>query len=504
VVYPLTAAGTQYLKPAAKWCADVRQADGTRQRVRLSANKAAAQVMLADLLKRIENEKAGLHTPFADHQKLPLAGLLADYRRHHRDKNNTAKQAEQAVRRCEKVFAGCDAVSLSDLDPDAVGRWLGEQRERPKGGISPQTHNHYVTALKAFGNWLVAARKSADNPFRFLGKLNVEVDIRRSRRPLSADEFARLLAAAAAGKSFRGVSGPDRVMLYTVASFTGLRASELASLTAASFALGATPPVVTVAAAYSKHRREDKVPLHPELVEQLRPWLAGFAPDVQLWPGKWAAQFTAGAMIRKDLDSARMVWVGEATADAERAERERSDFLAYRDREGNTADFHALRHTFITNLVKAGVQPKDAKELARHSTITLTMDRYAHVSLHDTAVAKLNAPRANAAAPDALPDALPGDGGGELVRAGDNPAGEGESREVPEISGRDGGCGEVRRVHPEGFDTPCGCPGNSGTSALQLFGRCKIRCSGRSGPALRVRGVPHSRTTGKVGGTSCR
>jgi hypothetical protein len=61
------------------------------------------------------------------------------------------------------------------------------------------------------------------------------------------------------------------------------------------------------------------------------------------------------------------------------------------------ADFHALRHTFITELVRAGVAPKDAKELARHSTITLTMDRYAHVGIRDTAaaVAKLNLPTHN-------------------------------------------------------------------------------------------------------------
>lgn len=38
-------------------------------------------------------------------------------------------------------------------------------------------------------------------------------------------------------------------------------------------------------------------------------------------------------------------------------------------------------------MVKAGVGPKDAKELARHSTITLTMDRYAHVSLEGSAAA---------------------------------------------------------------------------------------------------------------------
>src|SRR5262249_34951107 len=40
---------------------------------------------------------------------------------------------------------------------------------------------------------------------------------------------------------------------------------------------------------------------------------------------------------------------------------------------------------FITRLVRAGVKPKEAQALARHSTITLTMDRYAHTGLHDVA-----------------------------------------------------------------------------------------------------------------------
>lgn len=200
---PAARDGTKYLKPAAKWCADVRQADGTRRRVRLSPNKAAAQVMLAELLKKIENRKAGLHTPFTDHQRLPLRELLADYRRHHQDKGNTPKRADQTVRRCEKAFAGYEAVQLSDLDSAAAEKWLGGQR-KARGGLSPQTHNHYVTALKAFGNWLVAARKAPENPFRFLTKLNVEVDVRRVRRPLSADEFARLLAAAAVDRRSAG------------------------------------------------------------------------------------------------------------------------------------------------------------------------------------------------------------------------------------------------------------------------------------------------------------
>ena len=42
-------------------------------------------------------------------------------------------------------------------------------------------------------------------------------------------------------------------------------------------------------------------------------------------------------------------------------------------------DFHALRHQFLSDLASSGVHPKVAQELARHSTITLTMDRYSQV-----------------------------------------------------------------------------------------------------------------------------
>jgi hypothetical protein len=63
----------------------------------------------------------------------------------------------------------------------------------------------------------------------------------------------------------------------------------------------------------------------------------------------------------------------------------RADVIAagipYFDDDGLVADFHSLRHTFITNLAAGGVHPKTAQALARHSTITLTMDRYTH-SLH--------------------------------------------------------------------------------------------------------------------------
>ncbi len=113
---------------------------------------------------------------------------------------------------------------------------------------------------------------------------------------------------------------------------------------------------MTVSAGYSKRRREDTVPLRADLAQALRFFLATMAPATQAFripnDHKKAAQ-----MFRADVEAAG---------------------IAYRDASGLVADFHSLRHTFISNLAASGVHPKTAQQLARHSTITLTMDRYTH------------------------------------------------------------------------------------------------------------------------------
>jgi len=57
------------------------------------------------------------------------------------------------------------------------------------------------------------------------------------------------------------------------------------------------------------------------------------------------------------------------------------------------ADFHALRHTFVTFLSRSGLTVKQAQALARHSTPTLTFGTYCHVTEAELgeAVAKLPA-----------------------------------------------------------------------------------------------------------------
>ena len=57
--------------------------------------------------------------------------------------------------------------------------------------------------------------------------------------------------------------------------------------------------------------------------------------------------------------------------------------ITYRDDSGRVVDFHALKHTFISNLERHGVHPKTAQNLARHGSISLTMDCYSHMLKED-------------------------------------------------------------------------------------------------------------------------
>ncbi len=107
-----------------------------------------------------------------------------------------------------------------------------------------------------------------------------------------------------------------------------------------------------------------------------------------------AADGAGAIMVRADLAAARATWLQEAEGKpVEHEAREKSDTLKDEDSAGRIVDFHALRHTFISNLAAGGVHPKIAQALARHSTIALTMDRYTHLEVAN-----------QAAALDALPD----------------------------------------------------------------------------------------------------
>ncbi len=387
------------------WRGKFKGADGKSRTVTLSDDRDTAESMLADHVKRSRREAAGDVDPFEAHRKRPLADHVADFRQYLESKANTSGHVRQTCSRIEAAFNACHFTKLADLSAGRVSNWLADQR---KAGLSIATSNHHWRAIKAFGGWLVRDRRCPENPFAHVALLNGKADIRRERRTLADDELSRLIATAETDVApYRGLIGSDRSMVYRLATFTGLRAGELASLTESSFDLSANPPIVTLEAAYSKHRRKDVLPLHPNLADSLQKWLAARrmrmqpttikltsarrATSERLFPGSWCN--TAGRMIRDDLEAARQAWLQEVETDAmEFQRRDESDFLKFENGHGEFADFHALRHTFVTRLASGGVHPKLAQGLARHSTITLTMDRYSHLGLLDLNAALASLP----------------------------------------------------------------------------------------------------------------
>ena len=180
--------------------------------------------------------------------------------------------------------------------------------------------------------------------------------------------------------------------MYILAAWTGFRKSEIGSLTARSLGLHDDPPTATVDACYSKRRQRDTQILHPGVARQLEFWLekrrsTKFDPDALLFPVSalvpGGAERNTAKMIKRDLAVARRKWIEEVEEGPERKRREQSSFLCYCDHSGLFADFHSLRHAYVTHLAKAGVTPKVAQILARHSDIRLTLGLYAHVELHD-------------------------------------------------------------------------------------------------------------------------
>lgn len=184
-----------------------------------------------------------------------------------------------------RVIEGCHFATWADFSASRVVEYLhGLRADRTdahghvKRGISAQTFNFYVQAVKQFCRWMVKDRRAIESPVAHLNGLNAKTDRRHDRRALTVEQLRRLLDSTRQGPELKGMTGQDRAMLYRLAVETGLRAGELRSLTCSSFDLDGHPPTVTVAAAYSKRRREDTLPLRTELANNLRNFLAHMSP----------------------------------------------------------------------------------------------------------------------------------------------------------------------------------------------------------------------------------
>jgi integrase len=292
----------------------------------------------------------------------PLAEHLDDFHASLLHKGDTEVHSDIVKARVSNLLRDCRFKFYGDISASKVQATLSQMRNNGDG-LSIQTSNYYLQSIKHFCNWMVSDGRASEKPLMHLTGMNAKVDLRRERRSLSGTELKKLLKATANSPGHHNLDGRARAMLYRVAMETGLRRKELSALTPESFDFDSA--TVTLAASNSKNRKPTVLPIRSELVDELKMWVktAQIAPERLLWPNLTKR---TSDMVKRDLEAVGIPYVDEA---------------------GLYADFHALRHSYISLITQGGVHPKIAQRLARHSDINLTMSRYSHTLLSDEAEA---------------------------------------------------------------------------------------------------------------------
>lgn len=384
-----------YVKRGQLWYYRFVDADGTQRMRKGSPDRRVTEDMAKRDEIRAAEVRKGLIDPKAEYRRRqgmrPLSHLLNEFAQHLVDKGNTEKHIDLYIGRARRVaglvtgavlteidppktttFARrkeaeatlnevLEAGRLSDLTPESVQSALSALRA---AGRSLATCNHHRAAIRGFSQWLWKSGRIGEHLLVGVTGYNAEEDRRHDRRTISVAELRKLIAVAERGPAYRQMTGPDRALCYRLAVATGLRLSEIATITPRAFDWTADPPTTTVRAAYTKNGKTATLPLPPDLVSDLRSRASSMSDDTPLFP----LPDRGADMLKIDLKEAG---------------------IPYRDANGLVFDFHSLRAETATLADQAGASPRVVQRLMRHSTLALT-DRYTRprdVDVHKTVLA---------------------------------------------------------------------------------------------------------------------
>jgi integrase len=335
--------------------------DGKQKDLPLGPDLSVAKSLAKHHAARLLHIKAGFADPreakWADSERRPLADHVQDWRDYLKGKGDDPRHYDQSRTRVLKLIDIAKIMRISGLTISAVQTALAEIRlNKGRCGRKQMGDNalhYYARTIKSFSRWLWRDGRVRDDPLVHMEL--PEVNDKMTRRALEAEEAAALLDVTPTLRRRAGLPGPDRAIVYATALGTGFRLAELMSLTPESFDVGADPPTITCLGKNTKNGRDAIQPIRPELAAMLRPWLVGKPPGEPVFLIDYC---NAAPALRSDLK--------EAGVDS-----------------SECYDFHCLRHTYVTMLIKSGANVKVCQELARHSDPKLTMNLHTHLTVHD-------------------------------------------------------------------------------------------------------------------------
>ncbi|MCA9265817.1 MAG: site-specific integrase [Planctomycetales bacterium] len=335
--------------------------DGVLVRQRLSSDFRVACEMLSDLrLGKYRHSKGELTND------LTIEALAKDYFRSIEQTldSSTVRRYRQNMANVARLIS---VRHVAQLNLDVIEAF---REERLLEDVEPQTINKDVRALATMLNWAVKRKKIANNPILGIKHLPEQP---KEARALEPNEVGQLLDAAA---------GHWQNVWYAFLT-TGLRKMELASLLFTDVDWRAHELVIR--SGYAKNSTVRRIPVDDKLFEIISRQRDEAADRVA---GTWADAKTT-QQIQQRL-SREHVFV--TTANTPLGGNIYREFMATCKRAGiNTktmdsngrvveiVDLHSTRHTFATDLIMNGADPKTVQTLMGHKTLEMTMRIYAKV-----------------------------------------------------------------------------------------------------------------------------
>ncbi|MFT5326656.1 MAG: integrase [Planctomycetaceae bacterium] len=426
------------------WLAKYRDGSGVIREVATGCkDRAAAQTKLTDLERRAELIRSGVlqasEETISGHSSKSISAHFQAYHDHRVSQELNETRIRNTDSRLKRLADECGFYRLADLSGETLTHWLGQQISV---GMGAGTRNEYRSELIGFANWCVRTGRLAVSPFFDVPRANAKADQRRKRRALAETELDRLLHVARwrplaeygretvrpetteeAKRSNWSMApitydtladavtlaherladnpefsrkldqrGRERALIYRTLVLTGLRRGELASLSVGSMELDAPTPFAVLAAGDEKNGQGSEIPLRADLVIELRAWIAekraGFTGSDKEFSHLPLCSVPASLLraLNRDLAAAG---------------------IPKTDDRGRVVDVHAMRMTLATMLNKAGVAPRTAQEIMRHSDIRLTMATYTDARMLNVSGALDELPKLSPTrAPEKSPEAM--------------------------------------------------------------------------------------------------
>lgn len=363
-----------------RWSIWYKGSDGRKRTMAGFTDKAKS----LDMANRLDAEarlvRAGLSDPSKATQKqaatAPIAEHIAAFVAVLKSRGRCEKYLSETKQQIAVLLelAGCEKVSQVTTERLQIA--IGEYRKTR----AAKTSNNAMTACKSFVRWLDDTGRIERVPRGLLAipSFNTKIDRRLVRRAATKEEIERLLRCTEescepvvakrdgrGGPAIAWMTGAQRCALYRLAMSTGFRRKEMGSLTPATFHLVGDEPYVEIAASVEKSRMGTKQPISREFAAWFSVFIAGCdrGEPIFVMPPRTAM------MLKKDLERAG---------------------IPFLDEQGRRLDLHALRTSYITHLVASGANPKIVQTLARHASITMTMDTYCRVDDRDIRAALEN------------------------------------------------------------------------------------------------------------------